>query len=43
MARCSYPRAALAADALTGFAVASLKEDRFGVLQLTQVKCCVEV
>lgn len=34
--RCGYPRAAQAAQALAGFACASLKEDRFGVLQLTQ-------
>lgn len=36
-ARSAYPRAALAVQALAGFAAASLKEDRFGVLQLTQV------
>ncbi|KAI3429377.1 hypothetical protein D9Q98_005472 [Chlorella vulgaris] len=35
-ARCGYPQAALAARALAGFACASLQEDRFGVLQLTQ-------
>ncbi|PSC68145.1 Nucleoporin Ndc1-Nup isoform A [Micractinium conductrix] len=34
--RCAYPRAALAASALSGYACASLGEDRFGVLQLTQ-------
>lgn len=32
--RCSYQTGKYAARALTGFAVASLKEDRFGVLQL---------
>lgn len=39
--RCGYPRAAQAAQALAGFACASLKEDRFGVLQLTQVGLAV--
>ncbi|KAL4434686.1 hypothetical protein ABPG77_002809 [Micractinium sp. CCAP 211/92] len=34
--RCAYPRAVLAANALAGFACASLQEDRFGILQLTQ-------
>ena len=38
--RCGYPRAALAAQALAGFAAASLKEDRFGILQLNQVGAC---
>ena len=38
--RCGYPRAALAAQALAGFAAASLKEDRFGILQLNQVGGC---
>lgn len=40
-ARCGYPRAALAARALAGFACASLTEDRFGVLQLTQVRLAI--
>lgn len=35
--RRGYPRAAAAAHALAGFAAASLAEDRFGVLQLSQV------
>lgn len=35
--RSGYPRAALATHALAGFAAASLSEDRFGVLQLSQV------
>lgn len=34
--RCAYPRAVLAAHALAGLACASLREDRFGILQLTQ-------
>lgn len=34
--RCAYPRAVLAVNALAGFACASLQEDRFGILQLTQ-------
>lgn len=38
--RRGYARAALAARALAGFAAASLAEDRFGVLQLTQVRGC---
>lgn len=42
-ARCGYPQAALAARALAGFACASLQEDRFGVLQLTQVGGCATV
>jgi hypothetical protein len=41
--RCGYPRAALAAQALAGFAAASLKEDRFGILQLNQVGACCRI
>lgn len=35
-ARCRYQRTVLCARTLTGFAAASLREDKFGVLQLTQ-------
>jgi hypothetical protein len=35
-ARCRYQRVALCARALSGFGTASLKEDKYGVLQLSR-------